>query len=77
MLSDIAEVDGTIKWISAFESGCGGHHPALADLNVDGLTVEVIVAGSILHGRMGVPYQKERADKAFLRHMIALDPFPS
>ena len=45
-----AEVDGTIKWISAFEIGCGGHHPALADLNGDGL-VEVIVAGSILHGK--------------------------
>ena len=70
----VQKSDGTIKWISAFEIDCGGHHPALADLNGDGL-VEIIVAGSILHGEMEEHSQKVKQGKVFIQQIV-LDPFP-
>ena len=47
-----SEVDGIIKWIGALEIDCGGHHPALADLDGNG-SVEVVVAGNVLYGENG------------------------
>lgn len=70
-----AEVDGTIKWISAFEIGCGGHHPALADLNGDGL-VEVIVAGSILHGENGGTLSEGEAGQGFFAAYDSIGSIP-
>ncbi len=45
-------VDGTIEWMSEQTLECGGHAPALADLEADG-SVEVVVANLVFEGATG------------------------
>ena len=70
-----AEVDGTIKWISAVEIDCGGHHPAVADLNGDGY-VEVIVAGNIIQGQNGGTISEGSAGQGFYAAYESIGSIP-
>ncbi|MEC9389321.1 MAG: FG-GAP-like repeat-containing protein [Myxococcota bacterium] len=45
-------VDGSIEWMSTETIECGGHAPALADLEADG-TVEIAVANMVFEGATG------------------------
>ncbi len=48
--------DGTVLWVADTVSfGCGGHAPAVADLEGDG-AVEVMVGATVVHGADGTPY---------------------
>ena len=47
------EVDGTVSWVSDESIDCGGHTPALADLEGDG-DVEIVVGHHIFDGTTGV-----------------------
>ncbi len=46
------DIDGTIHWISDTSIACGGHTPALADLEGDG-DVEIVVGPYIFDGATG------------------------
>ena len=46
------EADGTVLWVSLYSMDCGGHAPALADLEGDG-DVEIIIGAGILNGADG------------------------
>ncbi|MBL8619207.1 MAG: VCBS repeat-containing protein [Deltaproteobacteria bacterium] len=45
-------LDNTVAWVSPAELSCGGHAPAIADLEGDGV-VEVIVGNTFINGEDG------------------------
>jgi hypothetical protein len=46
------DVDGTVHWVSSVPIDCGGHTPAIADLEGDG-DVEIVVGPAIYDGATG------------------------
>ena len=69
-------IDGTVLWMSDEHIDCGGHAPALADLEGDG-TVEVVVGSSVFEGSSGTQRFQGPAGAGGYLHYVEIGLIPA